>query len=81
MNDHTHPGDAAHLEVQKAVTSLKERTANTQDSTGQVVAAAVANLLTGCFDFVAVYIPCQLCCKYDCMLNRRPICAFELLIP
>ena len=38
-------------------------------------------LLTGCFDFVAVYIPCQLCCKYDCMLNRRPICAFELLIP
>jgi len=44
MNDHTHPGDAAHLEVQKAVTSLKERAANTQDSTGQVVAAAVANL-------------------------------------
>ena len=44
MNDHTHPGDAAHLEVQKAVTSLKERAANTQDSTGQAVAAAVANL-------------------------------------
>ena len=33
-----------HIEVQKAVTSLKERAANTQDSTGQVVAAAVANL-------------------------------------
>jgi len=32
------------IEVQKAVTSLKERAANTQDSTGQVVAAAVANL-------------------------------------
>ena len=44
MNDHTHAGDAARLKVQKAVTSLKERAANTQDSTGQVVAAAVASL-------------------------------------
>jgi len=44
MNDHTHAGDAANPEVQKAVTSLKERAANTQDSTGQAVAAAVANL-------------------------------------
>ena len=36
--------------------------------------------LTCCFDFVAVYTPSQLRCKYDCILNRRPICAFELLI-
>ena len=44
VNTHTHPGDAAKVEVLNAMTILRNRATNTQDQTARVVAVATDNL-------------------------------------
>jgi hypothetical protein len=44
INDHTHAGNAARVEILRAQSLLKARAVESQDATGRVVAAAVADL-------------------------------------
>lgn len=44
INQHTHPGSAANVEVMGAMTALRDRAANTQDQTARVVSFATDNL-------------------------------------
>ena len=44
INGHTHPGDAAKIEVLQALSVLRERSINTLEQTAQVVATSIENL-------------------------------------
>ena len=44
VNDHTHPGNAAKVEILHSLTNLRECAGNTQDPTAQVVTVATNNL-------------------------------------
>ncbi len=84
LYEHTHAPEGAHVEVLKAIETMKERAAGTHESTGHVVTQATAGLSQA----AKGRLPCQDLLKQQVRKVRRegnrpcqnPDCAANLVI-